>query len=270
MTKKQISNQNFDDKIVELLLRTDFDRSQLSNPISVDLRCTTGRIGNEDIIFRFGIRKGYLELVLDGLDEVPGTRFNDSSTIGSEVNETISREQIKGFSSQATTRLSADVSALSAKARANVEAQLSHEGSRGIEAKIVQQTSWSQASVTARPGLVWEVLDSRVSSKSGLLDATYLQHDELVHFSTSKGANRHAYQLRFFSQFDDLVILESSPSGVLAKSISALKGNKKVLKDMIVKRAVAEKIGHTVFDSHESQVTFSMCFHDLAEDNEGT
>lgn len=261
-------DKNLDSKIVELLLRPDSNNDAATRTIRVDLRCTTGRVGSEDYTFTFGIKRGYLEIVLDGVKEVPNSRLNDAPAPNTGVNATLNAG--KDFNAERTVKGGVSVSSADPTNLLGLNAGVAGNmiASNSKRESIEKSSTWVDTPILARPGLLWEVRNNHIGSSSDILDNTYLKSDQLLMVSLIEGANRHAYSVRFFSLIDDLEIIEAKASSLTSRAKMELSRNQTLLRDIILKKSIAEGFDLTSFDDDADQITYSISFQELEGSHE--
>lgn len=161
--------------------------------ISPELRITKGIVdGEEDLCFEVAIKRVWLDLNLDGLDPISGTRFGEPvKDNGAEVKHKISHEVVKQGEAHADIGPSV--------APSNVSGSLSGGARVKAAAKTVKSTTSTEnilhLKVKARSNLRWEITESPQLEE---LDGTYLvgmRGEPLCKVSSKTGANFRSVQL---------------------------------------------------------------------------
>jgi hypothetical protein len=191
--------------LLELLLRVVPSKGKGGGfDVSSELRITKGIVeGEEDLSFEVALRRVWLDLNLDGLDPISGTRFGEPVKDNeAEVKRKTSLEVVKQGEAHAKIGLSIGPSKVSGSLSAGAEGKAAE--------KTVQSTTSTEKilhlKVKARPNLKWEITESPQLDE---LDGTYLEGiegDPLCKVSAKKGANFRSIQLDAIVKQRDVIL----------------------------------------------------------------
>jgi len=159
--------------------------------------------GEQDLCFEVALKRVFLDLNLDGLDPVSGTRVGEPVKDNeAEAKRKTSEEVIKQGEAHAKMGVSADPTKLGGSLSAGIEGKAA--------AKTVQSTTStekvSHLKVKARPNLKWEVTESAQLDE---LDGTYLKGVKgppLCKVITKKGANSRSVQIDAIVKQRDVIL----------------------------------------------------------------
>jgi hypothetical protein len=191
--------------LLELLLRVVPNKGKATGfEVTPELRITKGMVeGEEDLCFEVSLKRVWLDLHLDGLDPISGTRFGDPVKDNeAEVKRKTSHEVVKEGKGHAKIGFSVDPSNVSGSLSAGAEG-------KAAEKRVESTTSTQKIShlkVKARPNLKWEITESPQLDE---LDGTYLEGtegDPLCQVTPKKGANLRSVQLGALVNQRDVIL----------------------------------------------------------------
>lgn len=192
--------------LLELLLRvvaTHGKEDGKAFDILPELRITKGIVeGEEDLCFEVAVKRVWLDLNLDGLDPISGTRFGEPVKDNeAEVKQKISRKVVKQGEAHADIGLSV--------APSNLSGSLSGGSKVKAAAKTVGSTTSTEKilhlKVKARSNLRWEITESPQLDE---LDGTYLvgmRGEPLCKVRSKAGANFRSVQLDAIAKQRDVI-----------------------------------------------------------------
>lgn len=196
----------------------------------VELRLAAGDIELEEETCEISISKITIALDLEGVSEVPGSRYGEPRKTPVEMERAVvqTNTSAKGFKASGAAKFDVTGPALGASISGDAEIVVRKE------ATLRSQDTFLHQHVTAAPNLRWEVREHDDS----VLRGTYLDGQSLLRVTRAERANRSALIARATVKQKDVSIDQIVHSALALRYLRRPDATRRRLMDIFIKKSL--------------------------------
>lgn len=196
----------------------------------VELRLAAGDMELEDQTCEVSISKLTIALDLEGVSEVPGSRYGEPRKMPVEMERTVvqTNTSTKGFKASGAAKFDVTGPALGGSISGDAEIGVRKEATLRSHDTIFHQH------VTSAPNLRWEVREH----DDGVLKGTYLEGQSLLRVTRAERANRSALIARATVKQKDVSIDQVVHSALAMRFFKRPDATRRRLMDIFIKKTL--------------------------------